>query len=47
MEYKAKGYSFDKIATKLNQLNFKTSKGFLHNAKSVQRLYKRQIELTF
>ena len=43
MEYKAKGYSFDKIATKLNQLNFKTSKGFLHNAKSVQRLYQRQI----
>jgi DNA invertase Pin-like site-specific DNA recombinase len=45
MEYKTKGYSFDKIANKLNQLNFKTSKGFLHNAKSVQRLYKRQYQI--
>lgn len=44
IEYKTKGYSFNKIATKLNQLNFKTSRGCLHNAKSVQRLFIREIE---
>lgn len=41
IEYRAKGLSYDKIAIKLNQLNFGTSQGKLHNSTSVLRLYKR------
>lgn len=41
VEYRAKGYSYDKIALLLNQLNFGTSQGKLHNSTSVYRLLKR------
>lgn len=44
VEYKSKGYSYDKIANILNQLNFGTAKGKLHNPTSVYRLYKRYLE---
>jgi DNA invertase Pin-like site-specific DNA recombinase len=43
VEYKSKGYSYQKIAGLLNQLNFGTAMGKLHNAKSVLRLYNRAI----
>lgn len=43
IEYRAKGYSFDKIALKLNELNFGTANGKLHNSTSVYRLYKRYL----
>ncbi len=43
VEYRAKGYSYDKIANTLNQLNFGTSNGKMHNSTSVHRLYKRYL----
>lgn len=45
VEYKAKGYSYDKIAMALNSLNFGTANGKLHNSTSVMRLYKRFLTL--
>jgi DNA invertase Pin-like site-specific DNA recombinase len=39
IEYRSKGLSFDKIAAKLNELGFHTSKGTLHNSTSVKRLF--------
>ena len=44
VEYRAKGFSYDKIALTLNQLNFSTANGKLHNSTSVLRLYKRHLE---
>lgn len=44
VEYRAKGLSYDKIALALNQLNFGTANGKLHNSTSVLRLYKRHLE---
>ena len=41
VEYRAKGFSYDKIAIILNQLNFGTAQGKSHNSTSVHRLYKR------
>ena len=41
VEYREKGFSYEKIATKLNELNFKTSKGKKHNPTSVFRLFTR------
>lgn len=41
IEYRAKGYSYDKIAEALNQLNFGTSQGKKHNSTSVRRLFLR------
>jgi len=41
VEYRSKGYSYDKIALLLNQLNFGTSQGKLHNSTSVRRLFLR------
>ena len=38
VEYRSKGLSFDKIALKLNELGFCTSKGKSHNSTSVRRL---------
>jgi DNA invertase Pin-like site-specific DNA recombinase len=43
IEYREKGYSFDKIAVMLNNLNFGTANGKRHNSTSVMRLYKRQV----
>jgi DNA invertase Pin-like site-specific DNA recombinase len=37
-EYRSKGLSYDKIALKLNELGFCTSKGKYHNSTSVRRL---------
>lgn len=45
VEYREKGYSYDKIALLLNQLNFGTSQGKLHNSTSVMRLYKRSVDV--
>lgn len=39
VEYRAKGYSYDRIANALNQLNFGTSQGKKHNSTSVKRLF--------
>jgi DNA invertase Pin-like site-specific DNA recombinase len=44
VEYREKGMSYDKIAEKLNNLNFFTAKGKLHNSTSIHRLYKRYLE---
>ena len=41
VEYRAKGFSYDKIALMLNKLNLSTSQGKLHNSTSVFRLYQR------
>lgn len=43
VEYRQKGFTYDKISIKLNQLNFGTANGKLHNPTSVQRLYKRYL----
>ncbi len=43
LEYREKGFSYDKIAFKLNELNFGTSKGKLHNSASVYRLFIRSL----
>jgi DNA invertase Pin-like site-specific DNA recombinase len=45
IEYRTKGYSYDKIANKLNDLNFGTANGKLHNSTSVLRLFKRHISI--
>lgn len=44
VEYRAKGFSYDKISVALNQLNFGTANGKLHNSTSVHRLYKRHLD---
>lgn len=44
VEYRAKGFSYDKIADSLNELNFGTSQGRRHNSTSVRRLYMRRID---
>ena len=44
VEYRAKGFSYDKIALTLNQLNFSTANGKSHNSTSVHRLYKRHLD---
>lgn len=41
IEYREKGYSYDKIALKLNYLSHSTSQGKLHNSTSVYRLFMR------
>lgn len=41
VEYRAKGFSYDKIAEMLTRLNFSTSQGKKHNSTSVRRLWKR------
>jgi DNA invertase Pin-like site-specific DNA recombinase len=46
IEYRTKGYSYDKIAIALNQLNFGTANGKLHNSTSIHRLYKRHLEVS-
>lgn len=43
VEYREKGLSFDKIAKKLNDLNFGTANGKQHNSTSVLRLFKRHV----
>lgn len=43
IEYRAKGFSYDKIALTLNELNFGTANGKLHNSTSVHRLYQRHL----
>lgn len=44
MEYRGKGMSYDKIAEKLTQLNFKTVKNRNFTSTGVLRLYKRHRE---
>lgn len=41
LEYRAKGWSYDRIADQLNALNFPTSQGKRFTSTSVWRLYKR------
>lgn len=38
-EYRSKGLSFDKIAVKLNELGFASSRGKEHNSTSIKRLF--------
>ena len=45
VEYRAKGFSYEKISISLNQLNFGTAHGKMHNSTSVHRLYNRYLEL--
>jgi DNA invertase Pin-like site-specific DNA recombinase len=45
VEYREKGMSYDKIAEKLNNLNFFTSQGKKHNSTSIHRLFKRFLKL--
>lgn len=43
VEYRSKGHSYNKIAQKLNELGFTSSKGKLHNSTSVLRLHNQTL----